>query len=87
MAPLPAPHRSTSVDRALVLPMHRAAGGGTGRARQWKIRHSSAGGGGAAASGEQRFAAFQNPKRTVRDSERRGKFYCERRGHKISGKE
>ena len=84
--PPPPPHRSTSADRALVLPMHRAAGGGTGRASKWKIRHSSAGGD-AAASGEQRFATVQRPKRFTRDGGRREKFCCERRFHKRSGKE
>ena len=83
LPPPPEPHRSTSVDRALVLPMHRAAGGGAGRASKWRIRHSSAGGGDiAAASGVQRPAAGRRHKRTTsRDGGRR-----ERRGHIKSGK-
>lgn len=86
--PPPQPSRCTSADRALVLPMHRVAGGGTGRAKQWKIRHSSAGGD-AVASGEQRLAAFQRPRRAIRvsDNGRRGNVCCERRGHNRSGKE
>ena len=81
--PPPPPHRSTSADRALVLPMHRAAGGGAGRASKWRIRHRSAGGGDVAAdSGVQRPAAVRRHKRTTsRDGGRR-----ERRGHIKSGK-
>ena len=77
------PHRSTSVDRALVLPMHRAAGGGAGRASKWRIRHRSAGGGDvAAASGVPRPAAGRRHKRTTsREDGRR-----ERRSHIKSGK-
>ena len=90
--PPSAPHRSTSVDRGLVLPMHRAAGGGAGRASKWKIRHSSAGGGdfaaGPAASGVPRPAAGRRHKRTTsRDGGRRDKCSSGRRGRIKSGKE
>ena len=68
-------HRSTSADRAFVLPMHRAAGGLAGRANKWKIKHSSVAGD-AAASGEE-----------TRDGGRRENICREGRGHKRSGKE